>query len=98
MTLIIDNPTVERVLKPSEVNDALELAALELATGGAINSPPYRVFTPRILTTTVITPGFPKGEEIRRTTPYLTERRDLQTGCHNGPHRLRYHYLFRTRR
>ena len=42
MTLIIDNPTVEKVLDPSEVNDALELAALELATGGAINSPPYQ--------------------------------------------------------
>ncbi len=47
MTLIIDNPTVEKVLNPSEVNDALELAALELATGGAVNAPPYRVFTPR---------------------------------------------------
>jgi len=47
MTLVIDNPTVELVLKPAEVNDALEMAALELATGGAINAPPYRVFTPR---------------------------------------------------
>lgn len=47
MTLIIDNPTVEKILKPSEVINSLELAARELATGGAINAPPYRVFTPR---------------------------------------------------
>ena len=46
MTLIIDNPTVELVLKPAEVNAALEMAALEIATGGAVNAPPYRVFTP----------------------------------------------------
>lgn len=47
MTLIIDNPTVEQVLKPGEIIGALELAARELANGGAINAPPYRVFTPR---------------------------------------------------
>lgn len=47
MTLIIDNPAVEQVLRPAAVNDALELAALELATGRAVNAPPYRVFTPR---------------------------------------------------
>ena len=47
MTLIIDNPTVELVLKPADVNDALEMAAHELAIDGAINAPPYRVFTPR---------------------------------------------------
>ena len=61
MTLIIDNPTVEKVLKPSEVNDALELAALELATGGAINSPPYRVFTPRDPDDYRDHPRFPEG-------------------------------------
>jgi alanine dehydrogenase len=47
MTLVIDNPTVERVLTAAAVNDSLENAARELATGGAVNSPPYRVFTPR---------------------------------------------------
>ena len=46
MTLVIDNPTIERILKPSEVNDALEMAALEIANGGAVNAPPYRVLTP----------------------------------------------------
>ena len=70
MTLIIDNPTVEKVLNPSEVNDALELAALELATGGAINAHrrigSLRQGTP---TTTVIIPGFPKGEETPHITP-----------------------------
>lgn len=47
MTLIIDNKAVEQVLSPSEVIKSLENAAKELATGGAVNSPPYRVFTPR---------------------------------------------------
>ncbi len=47
MTLIIDNPTVEKVLKPSEIISSLENAARELALGGAVNAPPYRVFTPR---------------------------------------------------
>lgn len=47
MTLIIDNPTVEKVLVPREINEALEYAARELAAGTAINAPPYRVFTPR---------------------------------------------------
>ncbi len=47
MTLIIDNPTVEQVLQPSEMIKALELAARELANGGAVNAPPYRDFTPR---------------------------------------------------
>ena len=61
MTLIIDNPTVEKMLNPSEVNDALELAALELATGGAINSPPYRVFTPRDPDDYRDHPRFPEG-------------------------------------
>lgn len=61
MTLIIDNPTVEKVLKPSEINDALELAALELATGGAINAPPYRVFTPRDPEDYRDHPKFPAG-------------------------------------
>lgn len=47
MTLIIDNPTVEQVLTPREAIDALEEAHRELALGRAVNSPPYRVFTPR---------------------------------------------------
>lgn len=47
MTLIIDNPAVEQVLTAGAVNDSLELAARELAGGGAVNAPPYRVFTPR---------------------------------------------------
>ncbi len=47
MTLVIDNPTVEKVLTAAAVNGALENAARELATGGAVNAPPYRVFTPR---------------------------------------------------
>src|SRR5258705_1440611 len=61
MTLIVDNPTVEKVLKPAEINDALEVAALELATGGAINSPPYRVFTPRDADDYRDHPKFPAG-------------------------------------
>ena len=61
MTLIIDNPTVEKVLKPAEINDALEVAALELATGGAINAPPYRVFTPRDADDYRDHPKFPEG-------------------------------------
>jgi alanine dehydrogenase len=64
MTLIIDNPTVEKVLKPAEVNDALEMAALELATGGAINAPPYRVFTPREPEGYQNHPRFPEGGGI----------------------------------
>jgi ornithine cyclodeaminase/alanine dehydrogenase-like protein (mu-crystallin family) len=47
MTLIIDNPAVEKVLTAAAVNESLENAARELATGGAVNAPPYRVFTPR---------------------------------------------------
>lgn len=47
MTLIIDNKAVENVLRPIDVIKSLENGARELATGGAINSPPYRVFTPR---------------------------------------------------
>jgi alanine dehydrogenase len=47
MTLVIDNPTVEKVLTAAAVNTSLEYAARELATGGAVNSPPYRVLTPR---------------------------------------------------
>ena len=61
MTLIIDNPTVEKVLDPPEVNDALELAARELATGGAVNAPPYRVFTPRDPDEYRGHPKFPEG-------------------------------------
>ena len=61
MTLIIDNPTVERVLKPAEINNALEMAARELATGGAINAPPYRVFTPRDAAEYREHPRFPEG-------------------------------------
>ncbi len=47
MTLIIDNAAVEKVLTAADVNASLENAARELATGGAVNAPPYRVFTPR---------------------------------------------------
>jgi len=68
MTLIIDNPTVEKVLKPAEINDALEVAALELATGGAINAPPYRVSRRGMVTITAITPSSPQAEAIQRTT------------------------------
>ena len=45
--LIIDNPTVEQVLTAPEVIDALEECHRALASGQAVNSPPYRVFTPR---------------------------------------------------
>ncbi|MQB02468.1 MAG: hypothetical protein GEU78_20040, partial [Actinobacteria bacterium] len=38
---------MEKVLTAAAVNESLEHAALELATGGAVNAPPYRVFTPR---------------------------------------------------
>src|ERR1044072_300348 len=61
MTLIIDNPTVEKILKPAEINDALEIAALELATGGAIKAAPYRVFTPRDADDYRDHPKFPAG-------------------------------------
>src|SRR5690349_20309392 len=61
MTLVIDNPTIELVLKPADVNNALEMAALELATGGAINAPPYRVLTPRNADEYRDHPRFPKG-------------------------------------
>jgi alanine dehydrogenase len=47
VTLIIDNPTVEQVLTAHEVIDALENVHRDLALGRAVNSPPYRVFTPR---------------------------------------------------
>jgi hypothetical protein len=65
MTLIIDNPTVEKVLTPSAVNDCLENAARELVLGGAVNAPPYRVFTPR--EETEYGPSFPVGA-VPRTT------------------------------
>lgn len=61
MTLVIDNPTVEKVLNPARVNDALEMAARELATGGAVNAPPYRVFTPRDPEEYKNHPRFPEG-------------------------------------
>jgi alanine dehydrogenase len=61
MTLIIDNLTIEKVLKASEVNDVLEMAALELATDGAVNAPPYRVFTPRDPKDYYDHPRFPEG-------------------------------------
>jgi len=61
MTLVIDNPTIEKFLKPSEINDALELAALELSTGGAINAPPYRVLTPKDPEDYRKHPRFPEG-------------------------------------
>ena len=61
MTLIIDNPTVEQVLKPAEINDALEMAAHELAGGGAVNAPAYRVFTPRDPADYRNHPRFPEG-------------------------------------
>ena len=99
MTLIIDNPTVEKVLNPSEVNDALELAALELATGGAINAPPYRVFTPRDPDDYRDHPRFPEGGGNPTHHSYTSLSGAIcQTGCHNGPHRLRHHHLFRTGR
>src|SRR4029079_17520525 len=60
-TLITENPTVEKVLKPAEINDALEVAALELATGGAINAPPYRGFTPRDADDYRVHPKSPEG-------------------------------------
>jgi alanine dehydrogenase len=47
MTLVIDNPTVEQVLTPEDVIEALEEAHRALALGQAVNAPPYRVFTPR---------------------------------------------------
>ena len=45
--LIIDNPTVEKVLTVPEVLDALDHCHRALASGDAINAPNYRVFTPR---------------------------------------------------
>jgi len=68
MTLVIDNPTIEKFLKPSEINDALELAALELSTGGAINAPPIVSLRPRTLRTTGNTRGFLKAEGRLRIT------------------------------
>jgi alanine dehydrogenase len=47
MTLIIDNPTVEEILEPAAVIDALEDGHRELAAGRAVNAQPYRVLTPR---------------------------------------------------
>jgi len=47
MTLIIDNPTVEKVLRADKVVEALEDAQRELALGQAVNAQPYRVLTPR---------------------------------------------------
>lgn len=47
MPLVIDNAAVEQVLRPADVNASMEIAARELALGGAVNSPPYRVLTPR---------------------------------------------------
>lgn len=46
MTLIIDNAAVEQVLKPAEINDALEAAHVDLAQDRAANSQPYRLLTP----------------------------------------------------
>ncbi len=57
--LVIDNPTVEQVLTPAEVIDALEECHRALASGQAVNSPPYRVFTPR--SGTDYGPRFPEG-------------------------------------
>jgi ornithine cyclodeaminase/alanine dehydrogenase-like protein (mu-crystallin family) len=45
--LVIDNPTVEKVLTVPEVIDALEECHRALSNGEAINAPNYRVFTPR---------------------------------------------------
>ena len=61
MTLIIDNKAVEKVLKPAEINDALEYAARALAMGEAVNAPPYRVFTPREGSKEIYGPRFPEG-------------------------------------
>lgn len=47
MTLIIDNPTVEKLLEPKEIIGALEHAHREISRGQAVNAPPYRLFTPR---------------------------------------------------
>lgn len=47
MTLIVDNPAVERVLRPADVVAALEDAQRALAAGTAVNAQPYRVLTPR---------------------------------------------------
>ena len=69
MTLIIDNPAIEKVLKPAEINDALELAALELATGGAVNAPPYRVFTPRDPDDYRDHPRFPMQDDQKNSQP-----------------------------
>jgi len=57
--LVIDNPTVEKVLTAPEVIDALEECHRALASGQAVNSPPYRVFTPR--TAADYGPRFPVG-------------------------------------
>jgi alanine dehydrogenase len=45
--LVIDNPTVEKVLTVPEILDALEGCHRGLSSGDAINAPNYRVFTPR---------------------------------------------------
>jgi alanine dehydrogenase len=57
--LVIDNPTFEQVLTAPEVIDALEECHRALASGQAVNSPPYRVFTPR--TAADYGPRFPEG-------------------------------------
>lgn len=45
--LIIDNPTIEKMLRVPDVIEALEHAHRGLSSGDAINAPNYRVFTPR---------------------------------------------------
>ena len=47
MTLIIDNPTVEKILTADKIVEALEGAQRALALGQAVNSQPYRILTPR---------------------------------------------------
>ena len=59
MTLIIDNAAVQQVLTARHANEALEQAHVALARGDAVNSPPYRVLTPR--SGGDYGPGFPEG-------------------------------------
>ncbi len=57
--LVIDNPTVEKVLTVPDVIDALEECHRALASGQAVNAPNYRVFTPR--SPEEYGPRFPEG-------------------------------------
>jgi len=57
--LVIDNPTVEKVLTVHEVIDSLRECHRALASGEAINAPNYRVFTPR--SGADYGPRFPEG-------------------------------------